>query len=349
MMKTLGKILYHPLRLHIRLVCLLYFRKVQFSGRKNIPFGKAVIYACNHQNALLDALVISTFSSRYPHFLTRAGVFNNPIVGNFLRGFKMLPIYRFRDGLINVKRNTDTFEEAMQVLEKEKVVGIFPEGNHSLKYGVRSLQRGLPRIAFGMSERNGFKKDVHIVPIGIYYEDHFSSQGRMLVSVGEPFSLLPYTSLYQENPKKGHEAVLSELQGRMKKLTLHFPEDADYESLKEEFDRKRVYKNDLLEQLKADQKLVDALHQGKTYAVKSEKVSPLLRSYWNFRKVFKTVTYPAHRLVNGIVASKVKDPHFISSIRFVLTTFLYPVYFLLLAAVIWIIGTYVPLLFIAHL
>jgi 1-acyl-sn-glycerol-3-phosphate acyltransferase len=335
MMKTLGKILYHPLRLHIRLTCLLYFKKVQFSGKQNIPFGKAVIYATNHQNALLDALVISIFSGRYPHFLTRANVFNNPKVGNFLRGFKMLPVYRFRDGLVNVKRNTDTFEEAMHVLEHKKVVGIFPEGSHSLKYSIRSLQRGLPRIAFGMSERNGFEKDVHIVPIGIYYEDHFSSRGRMLVNVGEAFSLQPYIPLYQENPKMGHEAVLAELRERMKKLSLHFPEDADYDSLKKEFDRKRVYKNDLLDQLKADQKLVDALHQGRPYDEQAEKISPLLWVFWKFRKIFKAFTYPAHRLVNGIVAQKIKDPHFVGSIRFVLTVFLYPVYFLVLLMLIW--------------
>jgi len=335
MMKTLGKIFYHPLRLHIWLVSLFYFKKVQFSGRHKIPHGKAAIFATNHQNALLDALVISTFSNRYPHFLTRAGVFSNPYVGNFLRGFKMMPVYRFRDGLVNVKRNTDTFEEAMQVLEKQDVVGIFPEGNHSLKYGVRSLQRGLPRIAFGMSERNDFKKDVQIVPIGIYYEDHFSSRGRMMVNVGEPFNLLPFISMYQENPKKGHEAVLAELRTRMKTLTLHFPEDADYESLKEEFDKRRVYKNDLMEQFEADQKLVDALHRGEDYQEKQEKVAPLLWVYWKFRKIFKTLTYPMHRLVNAIVAQKVKDPHFIGSIRFVLTVFLYPVYFLLLVILLW--------------
>lgn len=335
MIKILARILYFPLKLHIGATFLLYFKRVQINGKEHIPDRSAAFFACNHQNALLDALILSVFNIRSPHFLTRANVFNNPMVAAFLRGLRMLPVYRFRDGLINVKRNTGTFEEAMRVLERDKVVGVFPEGNHSLKYGIRSLQRGLPRIAFGMSERNYFEKDVQIIPIGIYYEDHFSSRGRVLVNVGEAFSLLPYAPLYRENPKKGHEAVLAELSDRMKKLTLHFPEDADYDSLKKAFDQSRVYKNDLLEQLKADQKLVDALYRGENYEAQAEKISPLLWIYWKFRKLFKAFTYPMHRLVNTIVARKVKDPHFIGSIRFVLTAFLYPVYFLLLGILIW--------------
>lgn len=337
MMKTLGKIFYHPLRLQLRLSCLLYFKKVQFIGRQNIPSGEAVIYASNHQNALLDALVISTFSGRYPHFLTRANVFNNPKLGDFLRGFKMIPVYRFRDGLANVKKNNDTFEEAMRVLEKNLVVGVFPEGNHSLKYGIRQLQKGVARIAFGASERNDFTLDVKVVPIGIHYEDYFSSRGRMLVNVGQPIRLLDYVAQYREDPKNGYNALLDELSSRLKKLALHFPEDADYDRLKKDFDRKRVYKNDLLDQLNADQELVAALHQGEPYQEKSEKISPLLFMYWKLRKVYKAVTYPVHRLVNGIVAQKIKDPHFVGSIRFVLTTFLYPVYFLLLALLLWLI------------
>lgn len=335
MIKILARALYYPLKVLIGASFLLYFKRVQLNGKQHIPRQGAAFFACNHQNALLDALIISTFDIRSPHFLTRANVFNNPAIAGFLRGLRMLPIYRFRDGIGNVRRNTGTFEEAMQVLERKKVVGIFPEGNHSLKYSIRSLQRGLPRIAFGMSERNHFEKDVQIIPIGIYYEDHFSSRGRVLVNVGEVFSLLPYIPLYQENPKKGHEAVLTELRERMKKLTLHFPEDADYDSLKKKFIQKRVYKNDLRDQFRADQELVDALHSGKQYEEKSERLKPLWWSYWMLRKVFKTLTYPTHRLVNSIVAQKVKDPHFIGSIRFVLTAFLYPVYFFLLGLLAW--------------
>jgi 1-acyl-sn-glycerol-3-phosphate acyltransferase len=335
MIKNLARILYFPLKTLVGTAFLLYFKRVQLKGMSNIPKQGAAFFASNHQNALLDALILSVFDIRSPHFLTRANVFNNPKIGAFLRGLRMLPVYRFRDGLANVKRNTNTFEEAMRVLEQDKVIGVFPEGNHSLKYGIRSLQRGLPRIAFGMSERNDFKKDVYIIPIGIYYEDHFSSWGRVLVNVGEAFNLLPFAPLYQENPKKGHEAVLAELSKRMKKLTLHFPEDADYDSLKKKFDQRRVYKNDLLEQLEADQNLVNALWRDENYQEQHEKIAPLVWIYWKFRKLFKTFTYPAHRLINAIVAQKVKDPHFIGSIRFVLTAFLYPVYFFLLGMLIW--------------
>lgn len=335
MTKLLGKIFYYPLKYQLWLSTLFYFKRIQFKGIRHVPRDKAVIYASNHQNALLDALIVSTFSRRAPYFLTRANVFKNPKAGDFLRGLKMLPIYRFRDGLANVKKNDNTFEEAIKVLEQQGVVGVFPEGNHALQYSIRKLQKGLARIAFGANERNQHALDIKVLPIGIYYENYYSSRGRVLVNMGEAIDLQDYTKEHQADERRGYEALLEELSHRMKKLSLHFPDGADYDKLKKEFDKQRIYKNDMLKQLQADQKLVDALHHGTPYNEKTEKPSFLLRIYWAVRKVAQVITYPAHRLINSVVASKVKDPHFIGSIRFVLTTFLYPPYLVLLAILLW--------------
>ncbi|MBT8290896.1 MAG: acyltransferase, partial [Muriicola sp.] len=39
-----------------------YFREIQLHGIKNIPRNQAVMFLANHQNALLDPLVIAAFT-----------------------------------------------------------------------------------------------------------------------------------------------------------------------------------------------------------------------------------------------------------------------------------------------
>ena len=73
-----------------------YFRKIAIHNLNNVPKDKPVLLLGNHQNALLDALLIATKCGRFAHFLTRAGVFQKPLVSNILKSLQMLPVYRVR-------------------------------------------------------------------------------------------------------------------------------------------------------------------------------------------------------------------------------------------------------------
>lgn len=49
---------YHLLRRYVDFVLRLSYRSIRYVGRENIPQDGAVIYAPNHTNALMDALVV---------------------------------------------------------------------------------------------------------------------------------------------------------------------------------------------------------------------------------------------------------------------------------------------------
>ena len=49
---------YNALRYYVDFVLKLSYRNVRYVGTENIPQNGAVIYAPNHTNALMDALVI---------------------------------------------------------------------------------------------------------------------------------------------------------------------------------------------------------------------------------------------------------------------------------------------------
>ncbi|MCK5367400.1 MAG: 1-acyl-sn-glycerol-3-phosphate acyltransferase, partial [Cyclobacteriaceae bacterium] len=237
----LSDLYYYPLKLYVVISCFLYFRKLRVTGLKNIPAKGPLIYAINHQNALLDPLVVHSVSWRNPYFLTRADIFNNKFVDQFLRGIKMLPIYRIRDGFDSIKMNEAVFESAKEILTKGGVVGIFPEGSHSLLYKMRPLKKGVARIAFMTEEAADFKLNVQIIPIGIHYESHSSTKGRTLVTYGKPINVADYKQTYQQDQNKAFNELLTEISDRVKLLILNI-ESKDYDRVYEAYKNKRVFK-----------------------------------------------------------------------------------------------------------
>ncbi len=330
MIVTLGNLYYYPLKLYVYIASYLYFRKLRVVGRKNIPVKGPLIYAINHQNALLDALLLSVVTIRNPHFLTRADVFNNRFIDKFLRGLKMLPIYRIRDGFDSIKRNDATFASANEILQNGGVVGIFPEGSHSLKYKVRPLKKGVARIAFMAEDTANFELGTKIIPVGIQYESHFLPEGRTLISFGEPMEVTRYKDVYLQDKNKGIEQLITDLRERMKSLVVNI-EGEDYETNYQKFRGKRVFKNNLVRQLKADQNLASAIESGRSFDEIPEKGSFIVRSIgFLWRLLWKIIGFIPRKLMDLLVKKTTKDPHFYGTMRFGYSIFTYPVFYLIL-------------------
>jgi 1-acyl-sn-glycerol-3-phosphate acyltransferase len=326
----LGNLYYYPLKLYLYFSLYLYFRKLRVVGRKNIPAGGPVIFASNHQNALLDALLISVVTRRNPHFLTRADVFKRGFLDHFLRGLKMLPIYRMRDGYNSIKKNEAIFNAAKGVLQQGGVVGIFPEGSHSLKYMVRPLKKGIARIAFMAEESRDFQANVHIVPVGIQYENHALPEGRTLVSFGRPLLVSDFIGDYIADKNKAVDKLINDLHMRMQSLVVHI-DSPGYDDILHEYQSKRVYQSDLQHQLRSDQKLVEAISTGAEFK-DIPKPSPMffryLRRFWDL--IWRFIAWIPRKMTDSAVARMAKDPHFHGTMQFGISIIIYPLFFLIL-------------------
>ena len=133
---------------YLKLGLFFYFKKIQIFNADNVPKDKAVLILSNHQNALLDALLIATKCGRFVFYLTRASVFKKSFVDKLLRSLQMLPVYRIRDGWSNITKNNSIFTNCADLLSKNEGVVIFPEGSHNLKRKVRPFSKGFTRIVF---------------------------------------------------------------------------------------------------------------------------------------------------------------------------------------------------------
>jgi 1-acyl-sn-glycerol-3-phosphate acyltransferase len=332
MITTLGNIYYYPLKLYVYIASFLYFKKLRVVGLKqHVPQKGPLIFAINHQNALLDALLMSVLSWRNPHFLTRADIFKPALVDRFLRGLKMLPIYRIRDGYYSVKRNEAIFKEAKKILTKGGVMGIFPEGTHGLHYKIKPLKKGVARIAFMTEEAADFNLGLKVIPIGIQYESHFFSRGRTLVSFGKPIPVSDYKEIYLQDQNKAHEQLVEKISAELNSLVLTIDGTEEYDRVLNEFLRLRVYKQDLQKQLIADQALVDSIEKGSSFDYQSDTRNPLLQFLGNIWAIlWKVIGFIPKAFVDFLIKKTTKDPHFYGTNRFVYSVFLYPVIFLLM-------------------
>ena len=321
---------YYPLKLFVVTSCYLYFRKLRVTGLKNIPAKGPVIYALNHQNALLDPLVAHSVSWRNPYFLTRADIFSNKFVDKFLRGIKMLPIYRIRDGFDSIKMNEAIFESAKEILTTGGVVGIFAEGSHSLLYKLRPLKKGIARIAFMTEDAADFNLNVQIVPVGIHYESHSSPKGRTLVSFGKPINVADYKQIYLQDQNKAFTELLKEISARIKPLILNI-ESKDYDQVYSSYQTKRVFKINLIKQLKADQELVHSIEHGGEFEETSDKKNIVLKVLeYFFRTLWNIANFIPKSIVDLIVKKKVKDPHFYGTMRYAYSAIIIPIFFIIL-------------------
>ena len=158
----------HSVRFYIRLGLFFYFKEIKVVNAKYISKEKPVLFLSNHQNALLDALLIAVRCGRFSYFLTRASVFKNPIVSKLLKSLRMLPVYRIRDGWSTITNNHPIFNSCTDLLHQNEAIVIFPEGNHSLNRTVRTLSKGFTRIVFDTLEKYP-DTDLQLIPVGLNF------------------------------------------------------------------------------------------------------------------------------------------------------------------------------------
>ena len=152
----------------VRALLYLNFKRIEIHGLENIPRGR-VIFVGNHQNGLIDPLLIAAFNQRSTTFYTRASVFKNPIVSRILHYLGLLPIFRFRDGGRNLRNNIELFEKGANALIGGEAIALFPEGNHGAERRIRPLKKGVIRLLETIYQKDS-SEEVFLVPVGFNYE-----------------------------------------------------------------------------------------------------------------------------------------------------------------------------------
>ncbi len=271
----------------------LSHRNVTVLGKENIPKNEPIIFSPNHQNALMDPLSVSCTSNTQPVWLARADIFQSKFVNAILHLLKILPVYRIRDGKENLGKNENIFNKAIQVLENNKAIALFPEAAHSGKRQMVSHKKAVPRIAFLTEEKNDFKLGLKIVPVGIYYSHYWHFNRSVLINYGEPINLSDYKSIYQKSEHQATMNLKKDIFSAIEKLSIEIKSKENYdnyeilrEMLGDDFEtKKKWHKYKEANRFYSDKKLIKLLERKEKE--KPQEFEELHNKLNNYRKLLK--------------------------------------------------------------
>ncbi|MEI7828321.1 MAG: 1-acyl-sn-glycerol-3-phosphate acyltransferase [Prolixibacteraceae bacterium] len=296
---------YEALRTYVRFAFWLTHKRIVVVGRELIPKDVPVIFAANHQNALMDPLAISCTNPLQTLWLARADIFKSKLARPALKFMKMVPIYRIRDGKENLTNNELIFDQVTEVLENKDSVALFPEAAHSGKRQMLQHKKAIPRIALEAEDKNNFQLGLQIVPVGIYYDHYWRFNRTLVVEYGQPIGIGGYQRRYAENPQNAMITLRDEIHEKLEPLTLQINSKElykDYEDIRmvsgEEYSHYKFFsKNATLQQLWADKELIAKIE--KMEVDQFESFDQLRRKTIAYVEGLKAAGFKNHQLVKA--------------------------------------------------
>lgn len=220
---------YRMMRAYSNFVYPKWFSSVTVNGEGNIPEGQPVIFAPNHQNAFVDAIALLYTSPQPVVFWVRGDLFQNKIADKILRSLKMMPAFRMRNGVENLKKNDESIENSVDILTHDLFLCLMPEGGQDEKRRLRPLVKGIFRSAFAAQEKMDGQW-VKIVPVGIDY-GHYDRSGRhLIVNYGRPINIKDYYEQYLADAPRTMNKIKEDLSNKMAPLMLNVKEVDDYDT-----------------------------------------------------------------------------------------------------------------------
>ena len=175
----------------LRVLLRIFFRRVEVAGGEGVPAEGALLFVLNHQNGLVDPMVLLGLAPRRSVFLAKAPLFDMPVIGLLVKAFGSIPIHRRMDGATDPAQNDDTFRHVWLGLERGQAIAIFPEGTSHSDSSLKRFKTGAARIALGAAGVSAQGRVVHIVPAGLYYTTKTTFRSSVLLYFGRSIAVEP--------------------------------------------------------------------------------------------------------------------------------------------------------------
>lgn len=156
-------------------IYLKVFYKVKINGLHNIPKTGRLIICSNHRG-LTDPLLLAAIIPRDLNYMAKKELFDNKLLGFFIRKLGAFPVDRESSGLTAIKT-------AIKVLKKDKVFAMFPQGTRTIDEGNEDVKPGIamisikgrsPIIPIHIDTQYEIFKDINInIGKPIYFDEYF--------------------------------------------------------------------------------------------------------------------------------------------------------------------------------
>ncbi len=281
-------------------------------------------------------------------------------------------------GRKDIEKNNEIFDIAAKILNRGGTLCIFPEAMHQHGRYLGTYKKGFPRIAFAAEEMGNYDLKLKIMPVSIHYSHYEHCKSDLYLNIGETFTLEEFVELYKNEPNKAYNAFNEKARSAHKALLLDIEDRDHYEELdlfravySNDQERKRNAKLRLDERHAIEKKCIaNVLEERNSDPEKYQKRVDLLKEYKelldknNFRDklvgknhsfvglllklillilglplfLFAALANSLAYYLPELLISKVKDHQLHSSVRYILYILLFPIWYILLFVISWIVS-----------
>jgi len=165
-----------------RLLAHSYYHRIRLLQPENRPASGPVLYVGLHRNGAVDGCV---YKSLLPSALFMISVqLRRNLLGRIF--FHGIEVVREQDGGGDRNTNADALDQCVDVLKRDGVLFLMPEGSSNLGHRHLPFRKGVARILAAALEA-GLRPTV--VPVGIHYERAWAWQSDVEVVLGPPLPL----------------------------------------------------------------------------------------------------------------------------------------------------------------
>ena len=154
-----------------------FYSDIRIVGAERIPVSGPLLIAVNHQNALVDSLIVGWLVPRRISMTAKATLADNPLIAILFRILHVVPLRRVSDEIrkrnalpVDRSRNAQAFAEIFNLLERNGALLIFPEGKSHNEVGLEPLKTGLARLALQARDERAIE-GLRVLPLGLVFAD----------------------------------------------------------------------------------------------------------------------------------------------------------------------------------
>jgi glycerol-3-phosphate O-acyltransferase/dihydroxyacetone phosphate acyltransferase len=216
-----------------RLLVRLFYGEIEVAGLDRVPLTGPLLVAANHQNALVDPMLLLATLPRRLRPLAKAPLFSHPLLAPFLRLAGAIPVHRRQDAAASAaappERNAPTFRAAADTLAAGLAILIFPEGVSQPEPTLMPLRTGAARMLLE-AEAGPRPVGVTLLPVGlVYHEPGLFRGGWAAVLVGPPVPVADCVALAPTEPEQAVRRLTARLDDALRALIV---EAGDRETLR---------------------------------------------------------------------------------------------------------------------
>lgn len=196
------------LRWLIETLVRLFFPVLRMLGEERLVQPGPILIVPNHNNGLLDPMVVRLATGLPVRFLAKSTFFGNPLGRLAMETFGAIPVYRSRDASgtdqDRAAGNERTFASCRAALARGEPMALFPEGTSHSDPQLKPFKTGAARIALSAEAEHDFQLGLRVIPAALVYDAKTIFRSSALVSFGAPIEVARYAEAYAAD---AHEAA----------------------------------------------------------------------------------------------------------------------------------------------